>query len=61
MDGEPVNSKLCNERHARIDVRLEIVEKKMDKIDSRLIVALTTLVLNLVGIIVIVALTVSKG
>ena len=61
MAGELVNSKLCNERHTRIDTRLEITEKKMEKIESRLIVALTTLVLNLVGVIVILTLTILKG
>jgi len=61
MTNDYINSKLCNERHTRIDTRLGILENKMEKIESRLTASLTALVLNLVGVIVILALAVLKG
>jgi len=44
-------SKLCNERHERIDKRLEILEHTVEKLRFWLISSLTALCLNLIGIL----------
>ena len=44
-------SELCNERHERIDKRLEILEHTVENLRFWLISSLTALCLNLIGIV----------
>jgi hypothetical protein len=48
------NNKLCNERHGRIDKRLEILEGRWDKMQNLLVGTLVAVICNLIGLVILI-------
>jgi len=51
MNEAGFNSRLCNERHERIDKRLELLENSVERMKFWLVSTLTALCLNLIGVL----------
>ena len=47
-------SRLCDERHERIDRRLELLEASVERLRFWLVSSLTALCLNLVGVLLLI-------
>ena len=52
---EEFNYKLCEERHEFLNKWAEEIESRMKSLNNRFLVIMTTLSLNLIGVIIILA------
>ena len=51
MNEGTYNPELCKERHTKVDWRQAQFEKRLDKLEDRFLAMLTTLIMNLVGVL----------
>ena len=58
---EAYNYELCQERHTYLKNWCEDMEDKVGKVSNRFIIMLTGLCLNLVGVVILLIIQLSKG
>jgi len=51
----------CDERHTRLDRVCESMDRRLEKVENRFLITVTTLTLNLIGVISLLIIQIARG